>query len=168
MRSMMKTLKRTMRNKNIAIPLYVTAGTSALLLLRHFIGPPKNGGHENFRDASAQFDNKQLGSIVPDNKTTGTALTEDKNTNLKQTPLPEEQSKTRHKRDKVIEQLNQSEEETKIPESTLISTIDEITAPAQENKVQCKAITKKGTRCRNRADSSGYCFHHRNMEEEKK
>lgn len=46
----------------------------------------------------------------------------------------------------------------------LTAGIEEVLAESQDEEfagAQCKAITKKGTRCKNKADESGYCRQHK-------
>lgn len=68
MNTYVKTLKTAFGHKYISFPLYALAGTSAFFLFRHLVSKKGNNGEEhekseNFRAASTQFDNRQLGVI---------------------------------------------------------------------------------------------------------
>ncbi|MGE5498898.1 MAG: DUF5763 domain-containing protein [Syntrophothermus sp.] len=68
MNTYVKTLKSALGHKYISLPLYALAGTSAFFLFKHLVSKKENNGEEhdkteNFRAASTQFDNRQLGII---------------------------------------------------------------------------------------------------------
>ncbi|MGE5682640.1 MAG: DUF5763 domain-containing protein [Bacillota bacterium] len=168
--SIKSVMHNTFENKNIAIPLYAILGTSAILLVRHFLFNKER--KDNFRAGATQFENKQLGTIeqpgngsdaLPDE-----SATIDRNLSfseaheiLENTLPPEEQLKETSVMESSMLENELPEESIEIPQNSIQESIDEVTAPVSENTAQCKAITKKGNRCRNKADSSGYCFQHR-------
>lgn len=179
MKTYMKSVRHTFENKYVSLPFYALLGTSAVILAKHFLFNKDKDNNDNFRAGATQFDNKQLGTLEPDasgtdksnyqeNTTLHSEIKEQESpsdsevhTIQEKTLTPEIDSIANSTPAESIEQIELPSDNMEIPENSLISTIDEVTASTPENKEQCKAITKKGTRCRNKADSSGYCFQHR-------
>ncbi|MDP4173098.1 MAG: DUF5763 domain-containing protein [Bacteroidota bacterium] len=178
MKRFMKSICHTLEDKNVSIPFYTLLGVSVFILIKRLISNKNRHGQDSFRAGSTQFDNKQLGTLSPTNaQLEGNDIQEDtksredegqlKSNNGAVTLLEDTvPDNPQAHNDELVEEetLLQDDfqiESNEIPQDSIIEVINEVTDPALANKGQCKAITKKGIRCRNKADSSGYCFQHR-------